>query len=53
MVQNEANVTMNGNQYIQDFKAKIASFGALDTSLSSVVSQVQTKLAAWKLGNFA
>jgi hypothetical protein len=52
MVQNEANVTMNGNQYIQDFKAKIASFGALDTSLSSVVSQVQTKLAAWKLGNF-
>ena len=53
MVQSEANVTMNGNAYVQAFKDKIASFSALDSRLVAVTNKVAARLNAWKAGNFA
>ncbi len=53
MIVNEGNVTMSGNQYVQAFKAKIASFDPLYDRLHAVVGKVRTRLNAWKLGEYA
>lgn len=52
MINNEANVTMNSNAYINAFKNRIAKFGPLNDRLSDVVKKVSEKLANWKLGKF-
>lgn len=52
MINNEANVTMNGNSYIQTFKEKIAEFDAYTNKLKTVISKVAAKMAAWRQGNF-
>ena len=52
MINNEANVTMNGNAYIQAFKEKIAKFDEYTERLKAVVSKVSTILAKWHSGEF-
>lgn len=52
MINNEANVTMNSNVYIQAFKEKIAKFDEYADRLKSVVSKVSGILANWHSGKF-
>jgi len=52
MIQNEANVTMSGNAYIQAFKNKIAAFDSLDTRLKTITSKLADKLSRWKSGDY-
>lgn len=52
MINNEANVTMSGNAYIQAFKEKIASFDEYTIRLQSVVEKVAAKMANWRNGKF-
>ena len=52
MINNEANVTMNGNAYIQAFKEKIAKFDEYTERLKAVVSKVSSILGKWRNGEF-
>jgi len=52
LVNNEANVTMSGNSYIQEFKEKISDFDKYTDRLKSVVSKVSSTLEKWKNGKY-
>ena len=52
MINNEANVSMSGNAYIQEFKAKIAEFDSYTNRLKSVIGKVADKMQKWKNGEF-
>lgn len=52
MISNEANVTMNGNAYIQAFKERIAQFDVYTEKMKSSIALIKNKLADWRNGKF-
>ena len=52
LVNSEANVTMSGNSYIQEFKDKITNFDKYTDRLKVIISNVSSKLEQWKNGKY-